>query len=235
MNQKLVTRADFARLTGKSRPGVGKLCKGKLAPAMVGDLLDLNHTAAAEYLEAHRVDPATKPDRAPTKTRKKAKSKPLAKTKVKKQESEDGDDPTPSGAFPRPDENGFVAAFSDLTHKQIVDRYGTITLYTKILESHVKAENARKNWLDNEETEGKLIGRNFVWTHVFGYIDAAQKRILGDAPKTIAKRAMAMAKSDATLEEIERFVRDTLTAILRPARDNALRKLRPKKLKGRSG
>lgn len=229
MPQKLVLRADFARLTGKSRAGITKLCKGKLAPALVGELLNLDHPAARAYLDENRAERTEQPARPPTRAKPPAKKRPRAPTRRSKTKKSGSTDPTTPPSFPEPDERGFVFEFSELTHKQIVDRYGTIPMYCKILESHEKAERARKNWLDNEETEGKLIELDRVRTHVFGFIDASHKRILSDASKTMALRAVAMCKSGARAEELERFFRDTQGAILKTARDAAVRNLRRKK------
>jgi hypothetical protein len=136
----------------------------------------------------------------------------------------------PTGA-PRldTDENGFFPGLYSYTHKQIAEKFSTFQAVADIVDLHLRTEQARKLWLSNEVAEGNLIERARVVTHVLGYFESAQKRILSDAPKTIALRAMSMAKSGATAEEIEALCRDTLGAILAPARESAVRNLRRRK------
>jgi hypothetical protein len=129
------------------------------------------------------------------------------------------------------DENGFFPGLYGYTHKQVAERFSTFTEVADIVDLHYKTEQSRKLWLSNEVAEGKLIERERVRTHVLGFVEASHKRILSDAPKTIASRLLALSKSGASLEECEKFARETLGAILRPARDSATRNLRPTKPK----
>ena len=242
MASKLVSRADFARLTGKSRAAITKLTKGKLAPAMVGDRVDVSHPAAAAYLQANggaapsaqatskgkpsRSAPAppAQPKRRPTKV-----PAPPPKTRGRKDEA-----PAPPQRRPAPDVDkvtGYSDDLADWTLAEIVAEFGTLRAYKDALEAHEKLERAKKYRLDNEQTEGNLIERERVRTHVLGFIEASHQRILGDAPKTISRRLLALAKSGTSVEECEKFVRDTLSAILRTARDSAHRNLRRKKSK----
>ena len=74
----------------------------------------------------------------------------------------------------------------------------------------------REKELRNWEVEGKLIPRDGVRTHVFGAVEGANRRLLRDAPKTIARRLYAMAKSGASVEEAEQVVREIVGSQLRP-------------------
>lgn len=201
---------------------------------MVGDRIDLDHEAAAAYVAACRDGdgPKPKPARAPT-----PKPKPAQKPPRKPTGSSDPPEfevaaPTEHRRAPHVDrETGYCDELADWTLAEIVEQFGTIRSFKDILEAHEKRERARKNRLDNEQTEGNLIERERVRTHVLGFIEASHKRILSDAAKTVAKRAMGLVKAGASVEELEKFVRDTLGSILRPARDAATRNLRRKKPK----
>ena len=84
--------------------------------------------------------------------------------------------------------------------------------------------------LANAERRGDLIERDRVRTHVFGVLDAQNKRLLY-SKGTLVKRLYALAVSGASQEEGERFVGDTLSSVLRVTRDQVTRNLRRKRKK----
>jgi hypothetical protein len=89
-----------------------------------------------------------------------------------------------------------------------------------------RAAEVQRLTLQNRETEGRLISRELVKTHVFGAIDAANRRLLGNASKTIAHRVSALARAGAPVEEIERTVRDIIAQNLQFVKVTATRVLR---------
>jgi hypothetical protein len=58
--KQLVSRATLAALTGLSRAGVTKACRGTLAPACHGSGIDVDHPAARAYLRRYSVTPASR-------------------------------------------------------------------------------------------------------------------------------------------------------------------------------
>lgn len=96
--------------------------------------------------------------------------------------------------------------------------------YANLLLEKRQAEVRRLN-LQNLETEGRLISRDLVRTHVFGAIDAGNRRLLGDASKTIARRVYGLARSGAPIEEAERTVRELISSQLRFVQTTAVRVL----------
>jgi hypothetical protein len=77
-------------------------------------------------------------------------------------------------------------------------------------------EVIREKRLGNEETEGELISRGLVRTHVFGRIEACNRRLLGDLPKTLVARVYALASTDTPPEVAEDVVRDLIGSQLDP-------------------
>src|SRR5690606_18179179 len=138
---------------------------------MVGDRIDLDHEAAAAYVAANRGGNGSKPKpaRAPT-----SKPKPAQKPPRKPTGSSDPPEfevaaPTERRRAPHVDrETGYCDELADWTLAEIVEQFGTIRSFKDILEAHEKRERARKNRLDNEQTEGNLIERERVRTHVLG-------------------------------------------------------------------
>jgi hypothetical protein len=87
-------------------------------------------------------------------------------------------------------------------------------------------EEIRGKRLDNDENEGRLIPREKVRVHVFGAIEEANKRLLLDIPKNLARTLYAMAKSGNPVEEAEKTVREKISSVLRPVKDKSARALR---------
>jgi len=221
---RLVSRADLARLRGVSRAAATKFCQGLPAEARVDDRVDLDHPKVKAWLAAGKKPPKAKADRAPTKPAKKPRSAPRAPTAP----DEKAEKRRPGApVVPRIDsESGYAEQLAEWTLHEIVTQFGTIRAFKDILEAHEKRERARKNYLDNEETEGRLISRELVSTHVFGFIDGLLRRLLNDSPKTIASRTTSLVKAGASLEEIERSIRDHISTQITPLKGKIVRALR---------
>lgn len=218
--RRLYTRADFARLAGVSGAAVTKACKGQLAPASVAKRIDVDHPAAVAYLEGHGVSPPVAIHARPEPF---AAESPLRdRGDLRDARPSRGAPDQPLDASSEPD----IESLADLTLRELIERYGTETQFKDWLDALKKIEDIREKRLKNEETEGRLIERELVKTHVFGAIEASNRRLLGDAPKTIARRVYAQAKSGTTLEEAESTVREIISSQLRPVKATAARVLR---------
>ncbi len=234
MAQRLVSRAEIARLADVSRTAVTKACKGQLAPACVDKRVDLDHPAVADYLAAHgkavpdaapTSELEAKPKRAPNPTAprpKRAKSSSSApRRRPRKAEKLKADDEELEGTA-----DDDIEAYANLTLDQIVRRFGTRTGFKDWLDARKKIADIRAADLKNDETVGRLIERELVKTHIFGAIEAGNRRLLGDTPKTIARRLYALAKSGAPVEEAEAVVREIISSQLKPVKADAARVLR---------
>jgi hypothetical protein len=119
-----------------------------------------------------------------------------------------------------------VGSVADMTIREVIKRFGTVTAFKDWLTSLKAIEDIRERRLRNEEADGRLIPREPVKHHVFGAIDAANRRLLNDSPKTIARRVYALAKTGAAIEEAEQIVREIISSQLRPVKVQAARVLR---------
>jgi hypothetical protein len=214
-----------------SKPAISKACKAGLRPAMVRDRIDLDHPRVREYLGAKWPEPGT--DGAPTpspKPARRAPSKPTGSTKRRLVQPTEPTAPRPAAGASSEDAVEEQSA-EDLEQiasmlAPLLARFGTVRNLRDWLIALKDLELIRKTRLDNEETEGRLIPRELVKTHVFGAIEAANRRLLGDSPKTIARRVYAMAKSGAELESAEATVREIIGSQLHPVKIKASRVLR---------
>ena len=220
MAQKLLSKADFARVAGVSRVAVGKaMLEGKLKPAVVGDRVDMMHPSAVAYLKRPR----------PHSRRSKADIK--AEKAAAEAQSTDGDQTSSSNGSAAADalvtDTGLdISRYADMTLRELIDRFGSVRALKDWLEALKKIEDIREKRLNNEEVQRHLISRELVKTHVFGFLDAGNRRLLGDTPKTIARRLYGLARSDAPIEEGEKLVREIIGSQLNPQKARVAKLLR---------
>lgn len=241
---RLASRADLARMKGVSNAAVTIACRGALSAACVGDRVDLDHPAVADYMAKGKAKPlANKPtssapkrsDSIPAKLTAKPKAadrrvdnKPNGKPGRKRRTSSTASascpgDSAPSDSAPQLDENGFAPELEELTAREIAERYGTSRAYVDWLDAYQKQQRGRELWLKNQQTEGSLISRELVQHRVFGAIDSSHKRLLTDAAKTLAARLFALCRAGASAEEAEREARDIISKQLKPVKAAATR------------
>lgn len=246
---RLVSRAELARLVGVSKPAITQHCDSpKLRDACHGTRVDLDHPLVAAYFkargkavppplaEATKTKPAGGSDAAPSSPKKPRPPAPTAPTGEPKRgrgrpRAPTAEDPDEGVGHMRPPPGvveGSSEDLRDLTELllPLVERFGTDTRFADWLSSLKDIELIREKRLKNGETEGGLISRELVKTFVFGAIEAANKRLLGDAAKTIASKVFNSTRAKGTLEEAQRLVRDEISKQLKPLKTTAARHLR---------
>ena len=115
---------------------------------------------------------------------------------------------------------------ADLTVSQIVRRFGSLAQYEYFLKAAKTLEEVEERRLKNSERRGEVIPREYVETHLIGYIAGITQRLLNDAPKALTRRIIAAVKADTDPGEIEKMVLKMISKDLKDARDNAQRKIR---------
>lgn len=213
---RLVSRAEIARVAGVSAMAISKACNGKLKPACVGRRVDLDHPAVAEYVGSKgRTVPA------PAKAAKKAPPKqtaPHPPRAVKRASQPEQDAESVDGT------DDDLESLAELL-RPLVERFGTATRFRDWLVALKTIEEIRAKRLDNEEHEGLLIERELVQVRVFGAMDATNRRLLQDFPKTVARELYAQARAGVSHEELEKIVRNMISAQLRQVKTQASRAL----------
>lgn len=207
---------------------ITKACRGSLKAACVRDRIDIDHEAATAYLARHGVvlapadgAPTTSPKRRPPKAARPTASPKMAAEKARAPTASRPVPPSEEAPPPTPELDAFAEMLAPL-----VQRFGTGRIFRDWLLAVKDIEAIREKRLDNDERQGRVISRELVRTHVFGAIEASNKRLLGDAPRTIARELYALAKSGAPIEEAERAVRESIGSQLAPVKTTAARMLR---------
>ena len=220
----LSTQLNLARIAGVNKQLVQYQCsKGDLREAMVGPTAkrkpDINHPAVHAWLESHGVDPASVPEIAAAAAR-------------------DGDrmgDPAalPTAGAQRRDRviHGprDIEEILDWTFRRITDEFQSLEGFANWMTLRRQAADTKRLELANSEKSGRLIDREYVATHVFGALDATQRRMITDAARTLTHRTYAMAAAGKPVEEALRANQEILSSHLKPLKATAARQLRDKK------
>jgi len=214
---KLVSKSAFAREAGVTRQAVGKAClEGLLKDAMVKDRIDTGHPNAQKYLKGRRA--RRKADRKPKKA---------VATSATADPGETSNGGPKQELEPFQSEDGIdISRYADMTLRELEGRFGSVRALKDWLEALKKIEDIREKRLNNEESQKQLIGRELVKTHVFGFLEATNRRLLGDASKTIARRLYSLARADEPVEKGEALVRKLIESQLGPAKERAAKTLR---------
>ena len=224
-----VSQAELARLARVSEMAISKAVRAQLKPAVSGRRVDLDHPATVKYLAGK----AGRPPRT-SKATPQPNTRPGAPSSANRAKG-----PGKDGA-PPPDPNAEdtksvrvvsyvlenVDALGELTIREVVKRFGTAQGFRDWLQALKQIEDTREKRLRNEETAGRLISRELVETHVFGAIDATNRRLLSDLPKTIARRLSSLAKGGSSTEDAEHIVRELISSQLKPVKTQAAKALR---------
>jgi hypothetical protein len=179
---------------------------------MVGKKVDTDHACVAAFIAGR------------------AAAKPSAKAhKFPEQVVEDASKRATGKGRPSEtsEENfAFFAELADMTLRQIAERFAGHPQFDAFLKSMDLYESGRKKQIANDLLRGELIERHYVETHVFGFIEESHRKLLTDAPKTISRRAYALANSGEPIEVAERMARDTITSVIRPAKQKIAQRLK---------
>lgn len=223
----LVSRAELARLAGVSKPAITKACKTFLADACDGDRVRLDHPTVVAWLKAK--GRSVPNDGAPPEPVVSPKPEPPAPTPSKKGKESPPAPPTEgrlsAGLHDRKATADAVKSYMAIV-RPLLKRFGTKRNFRDWLLSLKDMEIIREKMLANEETEGRLISRELVRTHVMGAIETANRRLLSDAVKTITRTVYSAAKSGVPVEETEKMVRETISSQLEPVKRAAIKQLR---------
>lgn len=223
---RLISRAELARLGKVSGSAVTKACKHQLAPACVGRRIDLDHAAAQNYLRGKDAAPSTERQTGKVSPAAPTPTPPAAQSATSARGAQRARAAKPGGLTLVTHQVENIDSIADLTIREVVKTFGTVQAFKDWLVTLKQIEDIRERRLRNEETDGTLIPREPVQTHVFGVIDEAFRRLLTDTPKTIARRMYALAKSGVAIEQAERTTREIISSQLEPMKTQAARVLR---------
>ena len=224
---RVVSKAELARLAGVSKAAVTKAAASFLKPALVGKRIDVDHPAAAAWLQKKLNPPTSKPPKKPKKAPSKPKSKktPAAKKTPTKPKAPTESEEPPELPPVELQDDATVKSYGEMKLKDLVAKFGTGAQFKEWTLAKKNLESIRALQVKNEEKEGALISRDLVKTHLFGAIENTNLRLLTDTPKTLSKRIASHVKAGGTLEEAEEIIRKVLSTQLKGVKALAQRAL----------
>jgi hypothetical protein len=209
----IVSKQKFAQLAGVTPAAITKAIRKQLAGAVRANRIDAAHPDAQAYLTAQNPSAHRKPrsDDAPPDPPISRKSAPSIPTLSPERSLSDPRDPTAQsvtvpGQY-QPATDAQLAEFQEDT-RALIEKWGTSTFCNDWLDATKQTEVIRGLRLKNAATEGRLVSRELMQTHAFGWCEAVSRKLLTDAPKTGAQRALAAAKAGAPLEQVEGALRE---------------------------
>ena len=225
MVEQLVTRSQFARMTGVSAAAITKACGNEvlLKKAVVGKRININHPSAVSYTQAHceseKITVAPPP---PVEQKSKPVTGYTARNRAKKQDRQPVTDPEDM-LHDIPED---IRAFADMSLRDLVDRFGTDVAFVDWLKATKSIEDINEKRLKNAMTRGELVSRHLMKIGVIEPIDEAHIKLLTDGARTIALRVHTMTAAGKSVEDCEKFVADQMTSFIRPIKAKITRTLK---------
>lgn len=119
-----------------------------------------------------------------------------------------------------------IAAFADMTIRDVIKKYGTAERFTDYLKALKEIGIMAEREIRLAEIKGQLVSRAMVQTQVVEQFDEAHMKLLRDGSKTIAIQVSAMCEAGESIEDIEKFISEKITDFIRPVKAKIAKALR---------
>ena len=244
MVKNMVTKSEFARLCRVSPASITKACSKRLKKAVRGKRIDVNHPDAQAYLSLHPPaeptpppPPPPPPEEAPkvdgrtnpTHVAGQASAKEARKRKEPEPSTLDIEDDGVTHGPPRCveiPEN--IQHLADMTLREIAScpKTSTEPALVDYLSALQKVELITEKRLKNAQTEGLLVSKELVRKVVVGRVEGLWVQLLTDGAKSLSTRAVAMAKSGSTAQEVEVYFSAAMGKYIKPIKARIAKALR---------
>jgi hypothetical protein len=179
---RYLNQTQAAKHYGVKRQSIGHVMKpGKaLYEAIVdrpdGRMIDMEHPAAVEYRKHER--PRT----------------------------ESGPRVVASREMSVADIEPEVRAYWGWTLENIVQKCGTMSAFSSLLQAADKIESIHSRRLESDRKTGELIPRDYVSRHVLGLVERICQRMLTDMPTTLSLEVHGRCSTGATVEDVREMI-----------------------------
>jgi len=173
----LVTKSEFARMTGVSVSAITYISNGRLRQIVHDGKIDITHPDAILYME-----------------------RCLAKTLTGGTGMPRIVDAPTTAAAPADVPEDF-RELADLTLREIIEQYGTEARFLGFLKASHEIEKVHEARLKNAEREGELVTRDLVLRGVIEPYDTAHTKLLTDGARKIATRLKAKYDAGMSVED----------------------------------
>jgi len=185
-----MAKTDIARLTGLGRSSVTAACRKALADAVVGSKVNAAHPACIAWLSERGVD--------------------VTLLRVAH------DPATFAEAIGKKGAPRSVEALLDMPLREIIERFGSVDGLDAWLSRRKRIAETRRVELQNEQVSSAMISADLVRDIIIGsFLETLALRLLRDVPAKVTAHAKAMLSTGASAEEIQRFIHDEISGILK--------------------
>ncbi|MEO7037294.1 MAG: hypothetical protein ABI335_26010 [Polyangiaceae bacterium] len=119
-----------------------------------------------------------------------------------------------------------VSDLLDLTLHELTTQHGSAQGFADWLDTRKQIAETARLESRNDRDAGRLISAELVKMHVFDLLDSQNRRLLTNAPQSIAQRALSAARRGAPLEEVKAMITSAISTELRVSRDKVRRAIR---------
>ena len=116
--------------------------------------------------------------------------------------------------------------YMDFTLTEIIDKFGTMELFSSLLTAVGKIETIHAQRLKADQSTGELIPREFVRQHVLGLLERVFLRVQTDLPTTLASEVHTMCANGATIEQLEELIREGVSSELQTVKVDTVKKIK---------
>ena len=188
-----VSRADFAKITGKSRGRVTEACSGQLAPAVLDDgTIDLLHEAVTAWCRTRKIDIDS--------IRARLTGSPRARTQ---------DSPSDAPEVPPAYE------LMQLSFGEVCQRFGSLRGFERALVCKKLAYDADRLRLKNLRDTHRVYCAATVDNWFHGTLERIRQGLWYNVSQNVAIRTSAMARAGENPEAIRGEVRELMDAEFR--------------------
>jgi hypothetical protein len=216
----LIKKSEFAQLANVSPAAIAKACRpgNGLYKALVGTgrkaRLDPNHPAAVAYLGDQK------------------QKKPLDITEEEEQFSpqltttaKENKKALSLYNIDPADVPDNMQQFADMTIREVVTKFGTDYRMVDYLRALKEIEVIDERRVKSAKARGELVYKELVTVGIIEPIDSAHRKMLTDGAKTIARRAVAMIEAGKPVDDLEKYIADTISSFIKPAKAKIKRTL----------
>jgi hypothetical protein len=222
--EKLISKASFSRLCGVQPSSVSAACRKFPPEAIVGGRVDLNNASVIEYVIKHTGKPPPENHKDISDGTRKILVGSAARNERKKKAAMNAMEKVIADVSDTDPED--ISDYNDWPLSKVIAKYGSDAQFCDWLRAVKLIEDISEKRIKNATMEGKLVSRELVLRGIIDPMNSVFTKILTDGAKTATRRMMAMRDVGADFEEIESYLADQMSSLIRPAQDKIKRSIK---------
>lgn len=225
MNEKLLSAARIAELAGVSRQIITRIFNENCSDAKRGTKWNVYHPYIFEYLKDRDVDVVGTSLRSATERRDPQAVKPVSQSRDKHSGYAGGIKPNGDEYGGAKLEHADISDYPEMTLREITQLHGTEEEFRAWADAYKKVQDGIEKEIKNKKLKGEVIDRDFVVSHVFGFMQEMSSRMLVDYPRKLVEIAYAHCQSGDPKEDAEASIREELGKPIKAAKAQIIKNI----------